>query len=154
MAGNSIGELLRLTTWGESHGSEIGGVLEGVPPKILINEELIQFDLKRRLPGQSRFVTQRKELDKIKIVSGVLDGLTTGTPIGLIINNTDQRTKDYSEIEEKFRPAHADYSYWKKYGIRDHRGGGRSSARETAIRVAAGSIAKQILGKTGGSNCG
>ncbi len=147
MAGNSIGELLRLTTWGESHGSEIGGVLEGVPTKILINEELIQFDLNRRLPGQSRFVTQRKELDKIKIVSGVLDGLTTGTPIGLIINNTDQRTKDYSEIEEKFRPAHADYSYWKKYGIRDHRGGGRSSARETAIRVAAGSIAKQILGK-------
>jgi len=146
MAGNSIGDFLRLTTWGESHGNEIGGVLEGVPPKILIDEKLIQMDLNRRLPGKSRFVTQRKELDKIKIVSGILNGMTTGTPIGLIIDNIDQKGKDYIEIEKKFRPAHADYTYWKKYGIRDHRGGGRSSARETAIRVAAGSIAKQILG--------
>ena len=147
MSYNSIGKILKLTTWGESHGPEIGAVLDGVPPNIKVNENFIQGFLDKRAPGSSKFVTQRKEKDKIKILSGVFQGYTTGTPISLIIKNTDQKSKDYSEIKDKFRPAHADYTYYKKYGIRDYRGGGRSSARETAMRVAAGAIARLILGK-------
>ena len=147
MSYNSIGKILKLTTWGESHGAEIGAVLDGVPSNIKITESYIQKFLDMRAPGSSKFVTQRKEKDKINIVSGVFNGLSTGTPISLIIKNTDHRSKDYSDIKEKFRPAHADYTYFKKYGIRDYRGGGRSSARETAMRVAAGSIARLILGK-------
>ena len=147
MASNSIGKSLKLTTWGESHGSFIGGVLDGVPPKIKIDEKKIQYYLNQRAPGTSKFVTQRKEKDKIKILSGVFEGFSTGTPIGMVIENQDHRSKDYSEIMDKFRPAHADYTYFKKYGIRDYRGGGRSSARETAIRVAAGAIARFILGE-------
>jgi len=146
MSYNSIGKILKLTTWGESHGKEIGAVLDGVPSNIKITESYIQKFLNKRSPGGSKFVTQRKEKDKINIVSGVFNGFSTGTPISLIIKNTDQKSKDYSEIKEKFRPAHADYTYFKKYGIRDYRGGGRSSARETAMRVAAGAIARLILG--------
>ncbi len=146
MSYNSIGKILKLTTWGESHGAEIGAVLDGVPSNIKITEAYIQKFLDMRAPGSSKFVTQRKEKDKINIVSGVFNGFSTGTPISLIIKNTDQKSKDYSEIKEKFRPAHADYTYFKKYGIRDYRGGGRSSARETAMRVAAGAIARLILG--------
>ena len=147
MSYNSIGKILKLTTWGESHGTEIGAVLDGVPSKIKITESYIQKFLDMRAPGRSKFVTQRKEKDKINIVSGVFNGFSTGTPISLIIKNTDHKSKDYSDIKEKFRPAHADYTYFKKYGIRDYRGGGRSSARETAMRVAAGAIARLILGK-------
>ncbi len=148
MSNNSIGKILKLTTWGESHGKEIGAVLDGVPSNIKISEDYIQKFLDLRAPGTSKFVTQRKEKDKINIVSGVFNGYSTGTPISLIIKNTDQKSKDYSEIKQKFRPAHADYTYYKKYGIRDYRGGGRASARETAMRVAAGAIARLILGKT------
>ena len=147
MSYNSIGKILKLTTWGESHGTEIGAVLDGVPSNIKISEDYIQKFLDLRAPGTSKFVTQRKEKDKINIVSGVFNGYTTGTPISLIIKNTDHKSKDYNEIKEKFRPAHADYTYYKKYGIRDYRGGGRASARETAMRVAAGAIARLILGK-------
>ena len=147
MSYNSIGKILKLTTWGESHGAEIGAVLDGVPSNIKISESYIQKFLDMRSPGSSKFVTQRKEKDKINIVSGVFNGFSTGTPISLIIKNTDPKSKDYSDIKEKFRPAHADYTYFKKYGIRDYRGGGRSSARETAMRVAAGAIARLILGK-------
>ena len=147
MSYNSIGKVLKLTTWGESHGPEIGAVLDGVPSKIKISQSYIQSFLDLRAPGTSKFVTQRKEKDIVKIVSGVFNGYSTGTPISLIIKNTDHKSKDYSEIKEKFRPAHADYTYFKKYGIRDYRGGGRSSARETAMRVAAGAIARLILGK-------
>jgi chorismate synthase len=147
MSYNSIGKILKLTTWGESHGSEIGAVLDGVPSNIKISENYIQKFLDLRAPGASKFVTQRKEKDKINIVSGVFNGLSTGTPISLIIKNNDHKSKDYNEIKEKFRPSHADYTYFKKYGIRDYRGGGRSSARETAMRVAAGAIARLILGK-------
>ena len=147
MSYNSIGKILKLTTWGESHGTEIGAVLDGVPSNIKITESYIQKFLDMRAPGRSKFVTQRKEKDKINIVSGVFNGFSTGTPISLIIKNTDHKSKDYSDIKEKFRPAHADYTYFKKYGIRDYRGGGRSSARETAMRVAAGAIARLILGK-------
>ena len=147
MSYNSIGKILKLTTWGESHGTEIGAVLDGVPSNIKITESYIQKFLDMRAPGRSKFVTQRKEKDKINIVSGVVNGLSTGPPISLIIKNTDHKSKDYSDIKEKFRPAHADYTYFKKYGIRDYRGGGRSSARETAMRVAAGAIARLILGK-------
>ena len=147
MSYNSIGKILKLTTWGESHGTEIGAVLDGVPSNIKITESYIQKFLDMRAPGRSKFVTQRKEKDKINIVSGVFNGVSTGTPISLIIKNTDHKSKDYSDIKEKFRPAHADYTYFKKYGIRDYRGGGRSSARETAMRVAAGAIARLILGK-------
>ncbi len=147
MSFNSIGKILKLTTWGESHGKEIGGVLDGVPPNLKIDMKFIQEFLDKRAPGSSKFVTQRKEKDKLEIVSGVFNGYSTGTPIGLIIKNSDSRSKDYSDIKKKFRPAHADYTYYKKYGIRDYRGGGRSSARETAMRVAAGSIARIILGK-------
>ncbi len=145
MAGNTFGEIFRFTTWGESHGPSIGCVVDGTPPLINISEEEIQVYLDARKPGQNRFTTQRKEPDSVKIVSGVFEGKTTGTPIGLIIENTDQRSKDYGDIVKKFRPGHADFTYWEKYGIRDYRGGGRSSARETAMRVAAGAIARKVL---------
>ena len=145
MASNSFGEAFRVTTWGESHGPAIGCVIDGVPPLIPLSEPDIQYDLDRRKPGQSRFTTQRREADKVKILSGVFEGQTTGTPIGLVIENTDQRSKDYGEIANRFRPGHADFTYDAKYGIRDYRGGGRSSARETAMRVAAGAVARKIL---------
>ena len=146
MAGNSFGSVFRFTTWGESHGPAIGCVVDGTPPLIALAEADIQVWLDKRKPGQSRFTTQRREPDRVKILSGVFEGLTTGTPISLMIENEDARSKDYGEIKDKFRPGHADYTYWKKYGIRDYRGGGRSSARETASRVAAGAIARKILG--------
>jgi chorismate synthase len=146
MAGNSFGTIFRFTTWGESHGPAIGCVVDGVPPRLALAEADIQHWLDRRKPGQSRFTTQRREADAVKILSGVFEGLTTGTPVALEIENTDQRSKDYSDIKDRFRPGHADYTYWVKYGIRDYRGGGRSSARETANRVAAGAVARAILG--------
>ncbi len=146
MAGNSFGEAFRFTTWGESHGPAIGCVVDGTPPRIPLTEADIQVFLDKRKPGQSRFTTQRREPDQVKILSGVFEGVTTGTPISLMIENEDARSKDYGDIKDKFRPGHADYTYWKKYGIRDYRGGGRSSARETASRVAAGAIARKILG--------
>ena len=146
MAGNSFGTMFRVTTWGESHGPAIGAVVDGVPPRLPLSEEDIQGYLDRRRPGQSRYTTQRREPDRVRILSGVFDGLTTGTPIQLLIENQDQRSKDYGDIAEKFRPGHADYTYWRKYGIRDYRGGGRSSARETACRVAAGAVARKVLG--------
>ena len=146
MAGNSFGTVFRVTTWGESHGPAIGAVVDGVPPLLPLSEEDIQGYLDRRRPGQSRYTTQRREPDRVRILSGVFDGLTTGTPIQLLIENQDQRSKDYGDIAEKFRPGHADYTYWRKYGIRDYRGGGRSSARETACRVAAGAVARKVLG--------
>lgn len=145
MSGNTFGKLFTLTTFGESHGPAIGAVVDGCPPGLSLSEEDLQLDLDRRKPGQSRYTTQRKEDDVVKILSGVFEGKTTGTPIGLLIENTDQRSKDYSKIKDLFRPAHADLTYQKKYGIRDYRGGGRSSARETAMRVAAGGIAKKYL---------
>jgi len=145
MPGNSFGQAFRFTTWGESHGPEIGCVIDGVPPRLTLSETDIQHWLDRRRPGQSRFTTQRREADVVQIVSGVFDGVTTGTPIGLVIENTDQRPRDYSEIAEKFRPSHADYTYSKKYGVRDYRGGGRASARETAMRVAAGAVARKVI---------
>jgi len=145
LSGNSIGKNFTLTTFGESHGVAIGGIIDGCPPGLEISEKDLQIDLDRRKPGSSKFVTQRKESDKVQILSGVFEGKTTGTPIGLIIYNEDQRSKDYSEIKDTFRPGHADITYQQKYGIRDYRGGGRSSARETAIRVAAGAIAKKWL---------
>ena len=148
MAGNIFGSLFKLTTFGESHGPAIGGILEGCPAGIELDLESIQEDLDRRKPGQSSIVTQRKESDKVLILSGVFDGKTTGTPIGFSINNTNQKPKDYSHIQDSYRPSHADYVYDQKYGIRDYRGGGRSSARETASRVVAGSIAKQFLSPT------
>jgi chorismate synthase len=145
MAGNSFGEIFRFTTWGESHGPAIGCVVDGVPPRIPLTPEELQHWLDRRKPGQSRFTTQRREPDAVKILSGVFEGQTTGAPVSLLIENEDQRSKDYGDIADKFRPGHADYTYWKKYGIRDYRGGGRSSARETAMRVAAGGIARKVL---------
>ncbi len=145
MSYNSFGNLFRFTTFGESHGPAIGCIVDGVPPNISLIEEDIQKSLDKRKPGQSKYTTQRKEPDKVKILSGVFNGLTTGTPISLIIENIDSKSKDYSDIQNKFRPGHADYTYWKKYGIRDYRGGGRSSARETAMRVAAGVIANKTL---------
>lgn len=145
MSGNSFGKLFTVTSFGESHGPALGCVVDGCPPGLELSEEDMQRDLDRRKPGQSRFTTQRREDDAVKILSGVFEGKTTGTPIGLLIENIDQRSKDYSKIKEQFRPAHADYTYFKKYGIRDYRGGGRSSARETAMRVAAGAIAKKWL---------
>ena len=145
MSGNTIGKLFSVTTFGESHGPSLGCIVDGCPPGLEISEEDIQYDLDRRKPGKSRYTTQRMEGDEIKILSGIFEGKTTGTPIGLIIENTDQRSKDYSNIKDQFRPAHADYTYQKKYGLRDYRGGGRSSARETAMRVAAGVIAKKYL---------
>ena len=146
MAGSSFGTLFRVTTWGESHGPAIGCVVEGTPPLLPLAEADIQYWLDRRKPGQSRFTTQRREPDQVKILSGVFEGKTTGTPVLLLIENEDARAKDYAAIKDSFRPGHADYSYWKKYGIRDYRGGGRASARETAPRVAAGAIARKILG--------
>jgi len=145
MTGNTFGQAFRLTTWGESHGPAIGGVVDGVPPLIPLTEADLQPWLDRRRPGQSRFTTQRQEPDQVKILSGVFEGKTTGTPIALQIENVDARSKDYSDIARKFRPGHADYTYWKKYGIRDYRGGGRSSARETATRVAGGGVARKVL---------
>ena len=145
MAGNSFGELFRITTFGESHGPALGAIVDGCPPGLALSEEDLQGELDRRKPGTSRYTTQRREADAVKILSGVFEGKTTGTPIGLLIENTDQRSKDYSEIARTFRPGHADYTYVQKYGFRDYRGGGRSSARETAMRVAAGSIARKFL---------
>jgi chorismate synthase len=146
MSSNSFGTLFRVTTWGESHGPAIGCVIDGTPPRIPLSEADLQSWLDRRRPGQSRFTTQRREPDRVRILSGVFDGCTTGTPISLVIENEDARSKDYDEIKDRFRPGHADYAYWKKYGVRDYRGGGRSSARETAMRVAAGGVARKILG--------
>ena len=145
MSGNSIGKLFTVTSFGESHGLALGCIVDGCPPGLALSEEDLQRDLDRRKPGQSRFTTQRKEADAVKILSGVFEGRTTGTPIGLMIENTDQKSKDYSNIKDIFRPAHADYTYQQKYGVRDYRGGGHSSARETAMRVAAGAIAKKYL---------
>ncbi len=146
MAGNTFGHLFRFTSWGESHGPAIGCVVDGAPPRIPLSEADIQAFLDKRRPGTSRFVTQRQEPDAVKILSGVFEGVTTGTPISLMIENVDQRSKDYGAIKDQFRPAHADYTYLQKYGVRDYRGGGRQSARETAVRVAAGAIARKILG--------
>ena len=145
MTGNSFGHLFRVTTFGESHGPAIGCIVDGVPPRIPLQESDIQEFLDKRKPGQSKFTTQRQESDRVQILSGVFEGVTTGAPIGLLIENEDARSKDYGDIKDKFRPGHADYTYFKKYGIRDYRGGGRSSARETAMRVAAGAIARKIL---------
>src|SRR5690606_13858260 len=145
MSGNSFGKLFTVTTFGESHGLALGCIVDGCPPGLQLSEEDIQIDLDRRKPGTSRYTTQRREGDRVKILSGVFEGRTTGTPIGLLIENEDQKSKDYSNIKDLFRPAHADYTYQQKYGLRDYRGGGRSSARETAMRVAAGAIARKYL---------
>ena len=145
MSGNSFGKLFTVTTFGESHGPALGGIVDGCPPGMSLCEDDIQPYLDKRRPGQSQFTTQRRELDKVEILSGVFEGKTTGAPIGLLIYNQDQRSRDYSEIKDKFRPGHADFTYHHKYGVRDYRGGGRSSARETAIRVAAGAIARKAL---------
>ncbi|AFI85324.1 chorismate synthase [Methylophaga nitratireducenticrescens] len=145
MSGNSFGKLFTVTTFGESHGSALGCIVDGCPPGLELSEADLQNDLDRRKPGKSRHETQRREPDQVKILSGIFEGKTTGTPIGLLIENVDQRSKDYGNIAEQFRPAHADYAYHHKYGFRDYRGGGRSSARETAMRVAAGGIAKKFL---------
>ncbi|MGB1006300.1 MAG: chorismate synthase, partial [Thalassobaculaceae bacterium] len=147
MASNSFGDIFRVTTWGESHGPAIGCVIDGVPPRLPLAEADIQTYLDQRRPGQNRFVTQRQETDQVRILSGVFEGQTTGTPLSLEIENVDQRSKDYGEIKDRFRPGHADYTYQTKYGIRDYRGGGRSSARETAMRVAAGAVARVILAR-------
>ncbi|WP_323750846.1 chorismate synthase [Marinobacter sp.] len=145
MSGNTFGKLFTVTTFGESHGAALGCIIDGCPPGLELSEADMQADLDRRKPGTSRHTTQRREADEVRILSGVFEGKTTGTPIGLIIENTDQRSKDYSKISEQFRPAHADYTYHHKYGNRDYRGGGRSSARETAMRVAAGAVARKFL---------
>ncbi len=150
MSGNTLGKLFTVTSFGESHGPAIGCIVDGCPPGMALSEEDLQHDLDRRKPGTSRHTTQRREADEVKILSGVFEGLTTGTPIGLLIENTDQRSKDYGKIAETFRPGHADYTYHQKYGFRDYRGGGRSSARETAMRVAAGGIAKKYLREIAG----
>jgi chorismate synthase len=150
MSGSHFGKIFTLTTFGESHGVAIGGVVDGCPPGLVLDEAMLQYELDRRRPGQSKFTTQRKEPDQINILSGTFEGKTTGTPIGLLIENVDAKSKDYTDIKDVFRPGHADFSYHHKYGIRDYRGGGRSSARETAIRVAAGAIAKQYLQQTYG----
>ena len=149
MSGNTFGKIFTVTTCGESHGDSLVAIIDGCPAGIELCEADIQTELDRRKPGQSKFTTQRREPDEVKIISGVFEGKTTGTPIGLIIKNQDQKSKDYGDIKDKFRPGHADFTYFKKYGIRDYRGGGRSSARETAMRVAAGSIAKKILLQSG-----
>ena len=145
MAGNSFGNLFKLTTFGESHGTAIGGIIDGFPAGVEINLDAVQAELDRRKPGQSKIVTQRKEPDTVKFYSGIFEGITTGTSIGFVIENTNQKSHDYSHIKDSYRPSHADYTYDKKYGIRDYRGGGRSSARETACRVVAGAVAKQML---------
>jgi len=145
MSGNSIGHVFTVTTFGESHGEALGGIVDGCPPGLALSVEEIQRDVDRRRPGMSRYTTQRKEPDTVRLLSGVFEGRTTGTPIGLTVENTDQRTYDYEKIKDRFRPGHADYTYQQKYGFRDHRGGGRSSARETVIRVAAGAIARKLL---------
>ena len=145
MAGNTIGKLFTVTTSGESHGPGMAAIVDGCPPGMKLSEEDIQQELEKRRPGTSRFTSQRKEPDQVKIMSGIFEGKTTGTPINLVVGNVDQKSKDYSAIKDKFRPGHADYSYYHKYGIRDYRGGGRSSARETVMRVAAGAIAKKYL---------
>jgi chorismate synthase len=145
MSGNTFGKLFTVTSFGESHGLGLGAIIDGCPPGLALSEADLQDDLDRRRPGTSRYTTARREADKVKIMSGVFEGKTTGTPIGLLIENTDQRSKDYGDIAQSFRPGHADYTYWQKYGIRDYRGGGRSSARETAMRVAAGAVAKKYL---------
>ena len=145
MAGNTIGKLFTVTTSGESHGPGMSAIVDGCPPGLSLCEEDIQAELERRRPGKSRFTSQRREPDQVRIVSGVFEGVTTGTPINLVIDNVDQKPKDYSAIKDKFRPGHADFTYYHKYGIRDYRGGGRSSARETVMRVAAGAIAKKYL---------
>ena len=145
MSMNSFGHLFRVTTWGESHGPALGATVDGCPPGVQIDEAMIQQWLDMRKPGQNKYTTQRREADEVRILSGVFEGRTTGTPVQLMIENTDQRSKDYGDISEKFRPGHADITYWQKYGIRDYRGGGRSSARETAARVAAGGLARAAL---------
>lgn len=145
MAGNSFGKIFKLTTYGESHGAAIGGIIDGCPAGLSLDFEAINLEMERRKPGQSTIVTQRKEEDEVKFLSGIFEGKTTGTPIGFTIENTDQKSKDYSHIKDIYRPSHADFTYDKKYGVRDYRGGGRSSARETACRVVAGAIAKQLL---------
>ncbi len=147
MSFNTFGWLFRVSTWGESHGPAIGAVVDGCPPGISLDEKMIQVWMERRKPGQTRFTSQRREPDTVEILSGVFEGRTTGTPIHLFVRNRDQRPRDYSEIVDKFRPGHADFTYWQKYGTRDHRGGGRSSARETASRVAAGGVARAVLRK-------
>ena len=150
MSGNTLGKLFTVTSFGESHGAAIGCIVDGCPPGLALTEADLQGDLERRRPGKTRHTTQRREMDEVQILSGVFDGVTTGSPIALIIHNTDQRSKDYSDIMDRFRPGHADYTYHHKYGLRDYRGGGRSSARETAMRVAAGAIAKKYLKETCG----
>ncbi|NOX74737.1 MAG: chorismate synthase [Alphaproteobacteria bacterium] len=145
MSTNSFGRLFTITTWGESHGPALGATVDGCPPNVPLEAAMLQHWLDKRKPGQNKFTTQRQEADQVEILSGVFEGKTTGTPIQLMIRNTDQRSKDYSDISEKFRPGHADITYWQKYGIRDYRGGGRSSARETAARVAAGGVAREVL---------
>ncbi|MAU43818.1 MAG: chorismate synthase [Yangia sp.] len=145
MSMNTFGHLFRVTTWGESHGPALGATVDGCPPGVAIDEAMLQQWLDKRKPGQNKFTTQRREPDAVRILSGVFEGVTTGTPVQLMIENTDQRSKDYGDIAEKFRPGHADITYWQKYGIRDYRGGGRSSARETAARVAAGGLARAAL---------
>jgi len=150
MSGNTFGKLFTVTSFGESHGPALGCVIDGCPPGLELSSADLQHDLDRRKPGQSRFTTQRREDDEVQILSGVFEGKTTGTPIGLLIHNTDQRSKDYGKIKDQFRPAHADYTYQVKYGTRDYRGGGRSSARETAMRVAAGAVAKKYLAQACG----
>ncbi|MCP1337457.1 chorismate synthase [Futiania mangrovi] len=149
MTHNTFGHLFRMTTWGESHGPALGCVVDGCPPGIALTEDDIQPWLDRRRPGQSRYTTQRREPDRVRILSGTYEGVTTGTPVSLMIENTDQRSKDYGDIADKFRPGHADYTYWAKYGLRDPRGGGRSSARETAARVAAGAVARKVIAAAG-----
>ena len=149
MSGNTFGTIFKLTTFGESHGIALGAIVDGCPPNIELDETVIQQDLNKRKPGQSKFVTQRKEGDKVEILSGTFQGITTGTPIGLIIRNEDQKSKDYENLKDKFRPGHADTTYQEKYGVRDYRGGGRASARETAMRVAGGAIAKKVLSGLG-----
>lgn len=149
MAGNSFGDVFRITTFGESHGEAIGVIIDGCPPNITLDGAFIQSELDKRRPGQSKITTQRKESDTASILSGVFEGRTTGTPLAMVIPNEDQRSKDYSHIKDKYRPSHADYTYQMKYGIRDYRGGGRSSARETAARVAAGAVAKAVIAQSG-----
>ena len=152
MSFNTFGKIFRFTTWGESHGPAIGCIIDGCPPNIPISEKAIQIDMDRRRPGKSKFTSQRKESDKVKILSGIFQGKTTGTPISMIIYNQDAKSRDYESIKNKFRPGHADYTYFMKYGIRDYRGGGRQSARETAARVAAGAVARLVLNKLIGKN--